>query len=120
MALPSGLKSLVKAVNKLTSAGNKSTTINTTSDIVFLPSEVEIFASITYSVAGEGTQYSYYKTTSNRYKNPKWASSYVSNIYWERSPIKDRTTSFCGVDNGSIGYTDAASNAYGLAPCLCI
>ena len=119
-ALPSVIKSSVKSVNKLTSAGNKSSTINTTSDKIFLLSEIEIFGSNTYSVSGEGTQYTYYKTQSNRYKMPKWTSSSVSHIYWERSPCSGDSTCFCIVrSNGNANY-GTASGAYGVAPCLCI
>ena len=119
-ALPSTIKSAVKSVNKLTSAGSQSSTINTTSDKVFLLSEIEIFGSITYSFSGEGTQYTYYKTQSNRYKMPKWNSSRGSQYWWERSPYRSGSGGFCRV--GVDGYVDrdSAGNAYGLAPCFCI
>ena len=55
--LTSAWQSVVKQVNKLSSAGNQSTTIKTTADKLFLLSEVEIFGSTTYSVSGEGTQW---------------------------------------------------------------
>ena len=116
-ALPEPLRSMIKPVNKLTSAGNKSTTINTTSDKIFLPSEIEIFGSTQYSVAGEGTQYQFYKNaTANRYKMPKWNSSSVSNIHWERSPISGMTTAFCGVNASGNAARDIASGASGVAP----
>ena len=115
-ALPSALQTIVKAVNKLTSAGSQSTTINTTNDKVFLPSEIEIFGSTTYSVSGEGTQYSYYKTSSNRIKQVNGSNSY----WWERSPHSGSSTSFCRVySDGSASY-NYAGDTYGLAPCLCI
>lgn len=121
-ALPSGLKSLVKAVNKLTSAGNQSATINTTSDKVFLLSEIEIFGNATYSFSGEGVQYTYYKNvTANRCKNPKWTSSNASSVYWERSPRNAYADYFCGVStDGTAGANYDASRGNGLAPCLCI
>lgn len=80
-ALPDSFKSMVKPVKKLTSAGAQSTTINTTVDKVFLLSEVEIYGTTKYSVDGEGSQYTYYETASNRYKNPKWSSSSNSCAY---------------------------------------
>lgn len=119
-ALPSVFKSMVKEVNKKTSAGNQSNTINTTKDKAFLLSESEIYGSTTYSKAGEGSQYEYYKTTANRYKLPKWNSDRVSHIYWDRSPSGDNTAHFCIVNtNGYASYSNA-SNAIGFAPCLCI
>lgn len=119
-ALPSVFKSMVKEVNKKTSAGNQSSTINITKDKAFLLSESEIYGSTTYSKPGEGSQYEYYKTTANRYKLPKWNSDRVSHIYWDRSPRGDNATRFCYVnDYGRASYSNA-SNAYGFAPCLCI
>ena len=119
-ALPSGLKSLIKTVNKLTSTGNQSTTINTASDNVFLQSEIEIFGSVTHSVAGEGIQYSYYKTISDRYKNPKWNSSYATNVWFGRSPYYGNTSYFCIVEHDGTAGKAHAIGDYGLAPCLCI
>ena len=119
-ALPDAFKSMVKPVKKLTSAGAQSTTINTTVDKVFLLSDVEIYGKTTYSVAGEGSQYTYYKTASNRYKNPKWSSSSNSNIYWQRSPRSSVSTCFCSVGRDGSASNDNASDALGLAPCLCI
>ena len=48
-ALPSVFRSMVKEVNKKTSAGNQSSTINTTKDKAFLLSESEIYCSTNYS-----------------------------------------------------------------------
>ena len=52
--LPSDLQAVLKSVNKKTSAGSQSSTINTNSMKLFLFSEIEIFGSTTYSKAGEG------------------------------------------------------------------
>ena len=119
-ALPDSFKSMVKPVKKLTSAGAQSTTINTTVDKVFLLSEVEIYGTTTYSVAGEGSQYTYYETASNRYKNPKLSSSSNSCAYWQRSPHGGNSTCFCRVGGVGSAVYGGASHACGLAPCLCI
>ena len=119
-ALPSVFRSMVKEVNKKTSAGNQSSTINTTKDKAFLLSESEIYGSTTYSKPGEGSQYEYYKTTANRYKLPKWSSDRVSHIYWDRSPCGSNSSYFCRVRNNGNANCDNASISYGFAPCLCI
>lgn len=121
-ALPSAWKSIVKTVNKKSGTGSGSSSgTETTQDKIFLASEIEIFGSTTFSVSGEGTQYQYYKNaTANRYKMPKWASSSVSQIYWERSPRSGSTTTFCVVYGGGDVNYFIASNATGIAPCLCI
>ena len=118
-ALPAAIKSLVKTVNKLTSAGNQSATIDTTEDDVFLLSEIEIFGTVTNSKAGEGSQYEYYQTASNICKKPSY-TSYASAYWWERSPYASSAAYFCYVsENGATNYTDA-SLALGLAPAFCI
>jgi hypothetical protein len=61
-AVESGIKSLIKPVVKLTSAGGQSSVINSDNDNVFLLSEIEIFGSTTHSFAGEGSQYPYFTT----------------------------------------------------------
>ena len=118
-ALPDYLKNRVQYVNKLTSAGSQSSTINTTSDRVWLLSEIEIFGSTTYSFAGEGTQYPHFaNATANRYKLPKWNSSGVSGYWWERSPRSSTSTYFCfvSVSGGASSYY--ASSSCGLAPAM--
>lgn len=120
-ALPSAWQSMVKTVNKKVSAGNNSSTIETVQDKIFLAAEIEIFGSTTYSFAGEGTQYQYYKNaTANRYKMPKWDSSFASHAYWERSPRSRNASFFCSAGisgDAAINYANAAN---GVAPCLCI
>ena len=120
-ALPSAWQSIVKTVNKKVSVGNNSSKIETVQDKIFLAAEIEIFGSTTYSFAGEGTQYQYYKNaTANRYKMPKWSSSDVSNIYWERSPNRGNTFNFCYVYTSGGANNGSANNVRGVAPCLCI
>ena len=120
-ALPSTWQSMVKTVNKKTSAGNNQSTIETVQDKIFLAAEIEIFGSTTYSFAGEGTQYQYYKNaTANRYKMPKWSSSYVSHAYLERSPYSGYSNLFCVVDSYGSAYRYSANGACGVAPNLCI
>ena len=119
--LPTYIQSMMKQVEKLTSIGNQVSTIKTSNDYAFLPSEIEIFGSVTYSFADEGKQYQYFKNaTANRYKKPRYSSDYVSGYYWTRSPRSSNSDSFCAVSMD--GYVDAyyASVANGVAPCLCI
>ena len=120
-AFPSAWQSMVKTVNKKVSVGNNSPTIETVQDKIFLAAEIEIFGSTAYSFAGEGTQYTYYKNaTANRYKMPKWDSSYVSNTYLERSPYSGNSTYFCIVNFNGSADDGRASDVYGVAPCSCI
>lgn len=115
-SLPADLQKAIKAVNKLTSAGNQSATINTTSDKLFLLSEVEIFGSTTYSKSGEGSQYAYYKAGNSKVKKVNGSASY----WWERSPYGSNSTYFCGVNSGGGAGSYYASGSYGVAFGFCI
>lgn len=120
-ALPTAWRSMVKTVNKKTSVGNLSSTIKTDQDKIFLPSEIEIFGSRTFSFAGEGAQYQYYKNAiANRYKAPRWTSTDNSSIYFTRSPCSTNNTSFCVVSATGEENTRYADATVGIAPMLCI
>ena len=119
-AIESGIKSLIKPVVKKTSAGNYSSIINSDNDNVFLLSEIEVFGSRTCSYAGEGSQYPYFTTASNRYKKPSY-SSLASAYWWERSPYRDDAASFCGVaPYGDAVYFYATSYPRGICPAFCL
>lgn len=118
-ALPSDLQAVLKSVNKKTSAGNQSSTINTNAMKVFLFSEVEIFGSTTYSVSGEGSQYDYFATAANRIKYLSNGAGSASN-WWERSPIASSSVSFCRVGSDGNAYYYAASNSRGVCFGFCV
>lgn len=106
--MPTEVQNGIREVNKLTSAGRQSATINTTADKLFLLSEIEIFGSVTYSFYGEGTQYDYYKAGNSKVK--KNERGYASQ-WWERSPTNSYS-SFCVVLNvGDASNSDAFSGS---------
>ena len=113
--MPSEVQAGIKEVNKLTSAGSQSSTINTTADKLFLLSEIEIFGSTTYSKSGEGSQYAYYSAGNSKVKN----LSGSANHWWERSPHGSNSTAFCYVAGTGNANGDGASNSYGVAFGFC-
>ena len=113
--MPTEVQNGIREVNKLTSAGNKSSTINTTADKLFLLSEVEIFGSVSYSKRGEGTQYDYYKAGNSKVKKRNGFAAY----WWERSPRANNSAFFCLVGSNGNANNDIASNAYGVAFGFC-
>ena len=113
--MPTEVQNGIREVNKLTSAGSKSTTINTTADKLFLLSEVEIFGSGTYSAAGEGTQYDYYKAGNSKVKTVNGSA----NSWWERSPDPRQYAYFCLVSRNGYESNDPAGNARGVAFGFC-
>nr|DAL44418.1 MAG TPA_asm: hypothetical protein [Bacteriophage sp.] len=113
--LPAEVQSGIREVNKLTSAGNQSSIIVTTSDELFLLSEIEIFGSTTYSFAGEGTQYDYYRIGNRTAKNINGNL----NAWWTRSPNATRSDIICLIGiNGGIGGTNPIKS-YGVPLCFC-
>lgn len=94
--MPAVVKNGIRAVNKTTYSPT-SGTIVTTQDKLFLLSEIEIFGTITFSVAGEGRQYDYYKAGNSKEKEQNGSSIY----WWERSSYSgDFFPSFCLVIGG--------------------
>ncbi len=113
--LPAEVQAGVRAVNKLTSAGNQSPIIVTTSDDLFLPSEVDVFGYTQYSFAGEGTQYDYYMIGNRTAKNINGNL----NAWWTRSPNATRSDIILLIGiNGGIGGTNPI-NSYGVPFCFC-
>ena len=113
--MPTEVQNGIREVNKLTSAGSQSATINTTADKLFLLSEIEIFGSVSYSKSGEGTQYAYYKAGNSKVKN---VSGSAKN-WWERSPYARGTTGFCTVNSSGKARSNSASNSIGVAFGFC-
>ena len=113
--MPTEIQSGIREVNKLTSAGSRSATINTTADKLFLLSENEIFGSISYSKSGEGTQYDYYKAGNSKVKKLNGSASY----WWERSPDGSYSTRFCMVYSNGNASHDNAGRIFSVAFGFC-
>lgn len=113
--MPTEIQNGIREVNKLTSAGNQSSTIKTTADKLFLLSEIEIFGSVSYSYSGEGTQYDYYKAGNSK---KKMLSSYTWD-WWERSPSNSDATYFCYVNSYGDASDNDANGPLGVAFAFC-
>ena len=113
--MPTEVQNGIREVNKLTSAGSKSSTINTTADKLFLLSEVEIFGSTPYSMAGEGTQYDYYKAGNSKAKKRNGGSE----SWWERSPRASNSLRFCLVSKDGDEHMNDADYSHGIAFAFC-
>ena len=113
--MPAEVKAAIRDVQKKSSAGNQSSSIQTTNDKLFLLSEIEIFGSTTYSFVGEGTQYAYYQAGNSKVKN----RSGSANTWWERSPRSSNSTHFCRVTSNGNANADSASTSFGVAFGFC-
>lgn len=120
--LPADLQKVIKAVNKKASAGNKETTITTSSDKLWLLCEEEISGAKTYGTGGEGTRYEYWTTVkdgtvaANRIKNRN-GSAY---FWWLRTPTASNATPFCSIHGIGSFYNSAANSTYGVSFGFCV
>ena len=114
--LPTALKNNIVPVTKLTSAGNQSTQINSTTDSLFLLSEIEIFGATQYSKAGEGVQYEYYAAGNPTVKKVNGSAYH----WWERSPYGSDATTFCRVDSTGSANSINAGASIGVAFGFCV
>lgn len=108
--MPAEVVAALKGVTKKTTAGNSSSTIDTTTDTLFLLSEIEVQGTRTHSYAGEGTQYAYYQTAANRKKNRAW---------YLRSPRINSTSCFCRTGWDGEADWSVASEVDGIAAAWC-
>lgn len=115
--LPAALRNVIKTVKKKSGTGGGSSSgTQQTNDDLFLLSEIEIFGTTTYSVAGEGTQYEWYKAGNTKVKKVNGSASF----WWERSPYSGNTYYFCGVDSNGNASNNYASISYGVSFGFCV
>ena len=129
--LPADLQSVIKSVYKKTSAGNKSTTITTTNDKLFLLSEVEVNGTTATTYADEGEQYAYFKRNGGyvQYGNDGYYPNGIKALsngdgdsygWWLRSPSVTGTYSFrCVGGDGNVSYY-YASYSCGVSFGFCV
>lgn len=113
--MPAEVKAAIRDVQKKSSAGNQSSSIQTTNDKLFLLSEIEIFGSTTYSFAGEGKQYAYYQAGNSKVKNLSGSAF----AWWERSPRSGNSAAFCNVSSNGSASASSASASNGVAFGFC-
>ena len=113
--MPTEVQNGIREVSKKASVGGASSTIETVSDKLFLLSEVEIFGSTSYSEAGEGTQYDYYKAGNSKVKKRNGSAA----RWWERSPGESVSAYFCLVNRNGIADFNGAGDARGVAFGFC-
>lgn len=115
--LPAALRNVIKTVKKKSGTGGGSSSgTQQTNDDLFLLSEIEIFGTTTYSVAGEGTQYEWYKAGNSRIKKVNGSAD----NWWERSPYSGNANNFCRVSSSGGAYGSNAYNSYGVSFGFCV
>lgn len=113
--MPADVQSGIREVNKISSSGGKSPSLETTKDNLFLLSEVEVFGSSSNSLSGEGTQYDYYKAGNSTVKNFN-GSAYD---WWERSSSAGSSRYYCNVKSTGSPVNSSANVIRGVAFGFC-
>lgn len=123
--LPSDLQAVIKSVNKKATAGGVSKTIKTSSDKLFLFSEVEIDGTTNEGYSDEGMQYEYWKTikdgtvAADRVKRLSNGGG-SANSWWLRSPGVNSSSVFRYISSTGGVISDSAYGACGVCFCFCV
>ena len=113
--MPLEVQNAIKEVKKVASAGAQSNSLYTTSDKLFLLSEVEVFGTNSGANSGEGKQYEYYQKGNSKVKKVKNTMS----VWWERSPDYGSPFTFRGVATAGTAYWYYANHEYGVSFAFC-
>lgn len=124
--LPSGMLASISEVNVLSGTGSgTSSGTSSSANRLFLPAEMEMFSSRSYSIGDEECplgQFDYYKvhnTDEDRLKNDVGTTTVYR--YWFRSPRgSGDISSFCTVSNTGSARTSIANNRYAVSPIFAI
>lgn len=123
--LPSDLQAVIKSVDKKATSGSASTTITTSSDKLFLFSEVEIDGTTSSGYASEGEQYEYWKTVKDGTVNAD-RIKYLSNgdgsakDWWLRSPTVNLSRNFRRISSSGLVGNNYASDSLGVSFAFCV
>ena len=123
-ALPAELKNNIRAVTKWQNDGN-STSGQSSSNEIWLLSEMEIFGSAQHSnYTANQLQYDFYKGVTGWSAAPKikYKDTDTSTAvgWWERSAHSSHSGTFCIVYTDGVAIISSANYSSGLAPCLCL
>lgn len=113
--MPASVQTALRYVNK-TNNNMSGNVLNVTSDNMFILAEAEVFPTIKEAIAGEGTQYEYYKVGNSRIKE---RGGTIKN-WWLRSLDNSdyRNQTFVDTDgNIDSAYMDA--NTMSVVPAFC-
>ena len=113
--MPVAVQDGIRAVSKRSAGSLDKSTIEVTSDQLFLLSEVELFGTCSNSVVGEGVQYAYYAAGNSKIK--KHGGSAIK--WMTRSPHDDHDSYFCAVDNTGLASYMSPNELCYASPAFC-
>jgi hypothetical protein len=114
---PAEWRAIIKPVKKKTTSGNKSTTIQTTNDSLWLASFKEVgLYTTTVGYSEEGETYPLFTDNASRIKKVKGSRSH----WWSRSPYTSGATHFHLVYSSGSDSNNNASYTCGVCLGLCV
>ena len=118
--MPADLRAVIKPVTKKTTAGNQSTTIQSTTDSLWLFSAKEVGIETTAAgYTGEGTLYPLFVDNNSRIKRLSNGTG-SAQYWWLRSPNTGNTANFRLVNSDGSGNNTNASTSFGVCLGLCV
>lgn len=114
---PAEWRAIIKPVKKKTTSGNKSTTIQTTNDSLWIASMKEVGLLTTDNgYKDEGTTYPLFTDNASRIKKVNGSAA----GWWSRSPNVINSTTFMCVFSSGSNSGSTASHSYGVCLGLCV
>ena len=114
---PAEWRAIIKPVKKKTTSGNKSTTIQTTNDSLWIASFKEVgLYTTTVGYSEEGETYPLFTDNDSRIKKVNGSPA----SWWSRSPNASSTTTFMVVNSTGSGNLSGASSSRGVCLGLCV
>lgn len=110
-SIPSTLSPIFKQFWNTTSIGGGRSTLESVADWHALAAEIEIQGTVTFSVAGEGTQFTWYQTAANRSKYSNGSQYW----YFTRSPFASQEVRWCSENGTAIAHSDT-TEYLGISP----
>ena len=118
--MPSAVKNAIRLVNKQSTVGDRSATLETIPCKLFLLSEWEVCGKAYRSAAQEGSKYDYYPegAVGEKPERMKYLSGSAF-VWWLRGPAYHNTENFTIVSKDGSSSSGSASYSYGVAPGFC-
>lgn len=115
--LPADLRAVIKPVIKKTTAGSQSTTIQNTTDSLWLASMKEVgLLTTSTGYSGEGETYPLFTDNASRIKKVNGSAA----AWWSRSPYTGSSTNFYCVSSSGSNVSYYASTSSGVVLGLCV
>lgn len=117
--LPADLQAVISEKPVKATTGSQANQIQTANDKIWIPTEKEVFGSITYSGSTENAvnnQYSIFTDNASRVRTQGSNGAAVS--VWLASPYISYSAGFCIVDTSGAPGSAHVSSSFGVLPCF--